>query len=424
VVTSVAIDQDVLVVGGGLAGQIAALSATRAGARTRLVSEKASTLRQASGLVDVLGYTPAGEGPLADPLAALSALPETHPYARAGRDAVEASLALFDEIAGERYRGGHTRANALVPTCGGRVKPTTRYPATTAAGLASDDREILLVGFAELPAFDAPLAAAHLDSAIPPAVQGATVQFPVEVSADAAVTRFAHLLDQNTGGETANVRRALAERIATELDGAERVGLPAVLGLDHAATVRQDIESLLSVAVFEVPMGPPSVPGLRLDDLLRDALDAAGVLVETGNPVVGFESADERIASVTVDRNGAEVPYTADQYVLATGGLVGQGLDSDRERVREPVFDCHIAQPADRYDWFEDDAFGDHAFARFGLDPDGQLRPCDAAGDPEHVNLRAAGAVLGNYDFAAEKSGSGVSLATGHRAGQLAGVHT
>jgi glycerol-3-phosphate dehydrogenase subunit B len=185
--------------------------------------------------------------------------------------------------------------------------------------------------------------------------------------------------------------------------------------------VRADLERALGVAVFEVPMGPPSLPGIRLESRLYDALDGAGVLLETGNPVVGHESSDGAVDSVLVDRNGSRVPYTARQYVLATGGLVGRGVDSGRDGVVEPVFDCHVAHPADRYEWSAADAFGDHRFARFGVDPDGRLRPRDARGDPEFDNLRAAGSVLGNYDFAAEKSGSGVSLATGYRAGTLAG---
>lgn len=177
----------------------------------------------------------------------------------------------------------------------------------------------------------------------------------------------------------------------------------------------------LSVDTFEVPMGPPSVPGLRLDDLLSAAVGSAGVSVETGSPVVGFESDDGHVEQVVLDRDGTEMPCTASQYVLATGGLVGEGIESDRERVREPVFDCHVAHPPDRYDWFEDEPFGAHRFARFGVEPGDRMRPLDADGRPEFRNLRAAGAVLGSYDFAAESSGSGVSLATGHRAGTLAG---
>jgi len=139
--------------------------------------------------------------------------------------------------------------------------------------------------------------------------------------------------------------------------------------------------------------------------------------------VVDFETDGAgRVAAVRVDRNGAAIPFHADQFVLATGGLVGKGVDSDRNGVREPIFDCYVAHSEDRYDWFADDAFGDHPFARFGVDADDELRPLDRDGDAEFPNLRAAGAVLGGYDFAAEKSGSGVSLATGFAAGQTAGT--
>jgi glycerol-3-phosphate dehydrogenase subunit B len=197
--------------------------------------------------------------------------------------------------------------------------------------------------------------------------------------------------------------------------------LPAVLGEEHTEGIRADLAAALGVEVFEVPTGPPSIPGVRLEGKVFDALDAEGVLIETGNKVVDYEAGNGEVESVVVDRNGSRVPYAAEQFVLATGGLIGGGVDSDREGVREPVFDCHVAQPADRYEWFEDEAFGDHPFAAFGLRPDEQLRPQDGDGDPEFDNLRAAGAVLGNYDYAAEKSASGVSLATGVRAGTLAG---
>ena len=102
-----------------------------------------------------------------------------------------------------------------------------------------------------------------------------------------------------------------------------------------------------------------------------------------------------KITAVTVDRRGQAVPYHADEFVLATGGLVGKGIDSDREAVAEPLFDCHVPHPQDRYEWSEPEAFGDHAFARFGVVPDDDLRPVDGGGDVHFRNLRAAGGVLG-----------------------------
>ena len=418
-----AIESEVLVVGGGLAGLTSALSAARAGADVRLVSYKQSTLRNASGLVDVLGYTPDGEGPHADPFDAIPSLPSGHPYRTVGVETVREALALFDEAAPD-YRGGHTDRNALLPTHGGTIKPTARYPAGASAGLASDRRDVLLVGFESTTDFDAEHAAAHLEAAgVPFDVRGATIRFPGDLQADAKVTRYAKLLDTDADVSVRNrerpVRDALAERVNTVHDGEARVGFPAVLGDDHAAAVRGALEERIGAEVFEVPSGPPSLPGLRLEDALFAALDEVGASIETGNPVVDYDGTGD-VKTVYVEKHGARIPNSADQYVLATGGLVGKGVESDRESVYEPIFDCHVPHDADRYEWFDAEVFGDHEFARFGLRTDEDLRPTGADGSVEFENLRAAGSVLGGYDFAAEKSGSGVSIATGYAAGRAA----
>lgn len=422
-----AISDDVLVIGGGLAGMVSALAAAEEGARVRLLSSKKSTLRNASGLIDLLGYTPDGEL-VSDPFEVLPTLPEGHPYERVGSETVREGFDLFDAATGKSYLGGHTDRNALVPTYGGTVKPTARYPVGTAAGLASDSRDTLLVGFEALTAFDAPLAAAHLRAAgVPFDVRGVTIRFPKRFRADATVTRFARALDRDEPADDGalHTRAALVEELKDHLGAAERVGFPALLGDDSPAEVRGTLESELGIDVFEVPMGPPSLPGLRLEARLDEALHDAGVRVTTGNPAVGFDAEGERgrteITTVYTDRNGQHVPYEAEQVVLATGGLVGKGVGSNREGVYEPVFDCHVPHPDDRYEWFRDDAFDDHPFARFGVRVDRDCRPLDGTGEIEYGNLRAAGSVLGGYDLASEKSGSGVSIATGYAAGRAAG---
>lgn len=420
-----AIESDVLVIGGGLAGLTAGISAARSGATVHLVSGTESTLRQASGLVDVLGYPDGETGPVVDPFAAIDALPAAHPYHLVGESGVRAGLALFDEAVGDAYRGAHTDRNALIPTHGGTVKPTARYPATVAPGLASDDRDVLLVSFEAIPDFDAPLAAARLRAAgVPSGVRGVTLSFPGDFRPDAKLTRYARALEADESvavdGETHSVREALVERIRAHLDGEGRVGLPAILGVDGPLAVREALGRALDVAIFEVPMGPPSLPGMRLGTMLERAFREAGGHIHTGAPVVDHAVAGDGIDHVLVDRQGSRIPYEAAAYVLATGGLVGKGITASRERVTEPLFGCHVPHPDDRYAWFEDEAFGEHSFPRFGIRADPELRPLDADGGAEFDNLHAAGAVLGGYDFAAEKSGAGVSLATGTRAGQLA----
>lgn len=437
------IQDDVLIVGGGLAGMTAALAAAQDGASVRIISHKENTLRAASGLIDVLGYLPVstesgeqqGDGerpedtPLSDPFAALDVLPDDHPYSIVGASVVRAGLDLFDEVTGDTYRGGHTDSNALLPTFGGTLKPTARYPHAAEPGLASRTIDTLLVGFDRLVDFDAPAAADHLASAgVPFEVRGVTVEFPGAFRADAKLTRYVHALDQDEelahpdrADEQVPARKALSRGVREHIEDEERVGFPAILGDDHTAAVRAELEDRLGVDVFEVPMGPPSLPGLRLQDTFETALRDHGIAMESGNPVVGYETGDDgSLSAVLVDRNGNRQPYHADQFILATGGLVGKGIETDRETVREPVFDCHVDHPPERYEWFSMDAFGDHEFARFGVRPDDDLRPVDESLEPEYDNLHAAGAVVGGYDFAAEKSGSGVSLATGYAAGTAA----
>ena len=50
---------------------------------------------------------------------------------------------------------------------------------------------------------------------------------------------------------------------------------------------------------------------------------------------------------------------------------------------------------------------------------DGELRPVDAAGDRVLENVLVAGATLAGAEPWKEKSGDGISLATGHRAAEL-----
>ena len=422
-----AIREDVIVIGGGLAGSVAAIEAAETGASVRLVTHKKSTLRHASGLIDVLGYTD-DEDPVVDPFAALEDLDEEHPYSIAGETAIRDGLDRFDEITGESYLGGHTETNALVPTFGGAVKPTARYPAAAAAGLASDSRPMLVVGFEEMTEYNAEMLADHLERAgVPFDVEGCELSFPGTYKHDSRVTRFAKRLDGDetveVGGRTLGAREALAEAVTPHLGDAERVGFPAFLGDDHTEAVRADLERHLAVDVFEIPMGPPSYPGIRLSDRLKAAVDEAGVRISAGNPVVDYEADGEEIQSVTVDSKGRQVPYHAEEFVLATGGLVGKGIDSGRETgVSEPIFDCHIPHPEDRYEWFDQQAFGDQPFAHFGVRVDETMRPLDADGDVEFSNLRAAGGVIGGADTVAEKSQSGVSLATAVVAGERAGT--
>lgn len=451
-----AIDSDVLVVGGGLAAITSAIAAAREGADVRLVSHKASTLRQASGLIDGLGYVPATEsakplregpptagreldrdewpdpeGPLSDPFEAIDRLPESHPYRILGADALREGLDLFDDLAGDAYRGSHTDRNALLPTFGGSVKPTAHYPAAAEAGIASDDRPTLIVGFRSLTEYDARAFAGRLEAAgVPFDVAGAEVEFAEAFRADTKITRLAKALDHDEAIDGVPAREALAKAVGPHLhdvvdeaggvDRVERVGFPAFLGDQEGDAVRAELADRLGADVSRSD-GAAEPPGAQ----------AGGPTVRRarrrGRPVRDRESGRRhRDRGGRHDRGGCGRPEGPRDALrrrrLRTRDRRARrkGLDSNREGVREPVFGLHVEQPADRYEWFVDDAFGDQPYARFGVRIDEDGRVLDADGESAYENVFAAGGVVGGADVAREKSASGVSLATGIVAGREA----
>jgi glycerol-3-phosphate dehydrogenase subunit B len=454
-------DDDVVVIGGGLAGYVAALTAAleEPVASVRLLAPETDRFERETGLVDLLGYTPDGDGPLAEPLGALDGLPATHPYSRVGVEEVRTALSLFEEVTG--YDGLDSDANALVPTCNGNVKPTYMYPESVTPGLASKDGECLLVGFGQVADLHADYVADKLDSKLPYDVESTSISLPVdtddEEDADAGiiaeklaeegdigeadedsdvedtvdaderdrtgdeidqhpVLALAAALDENVEFEgRLPARRAVAGKIRNALDIEPRIGFPAVLGLDAAADVRSDLESILQADPFEIPLGPPSLLGLRLEQQLRSELDDAGVTVEPGVSLTDFDVEDGHIRRVSTP----EQSYEAAEFVLATGGLAAGGLESTPEQIVEPVFDCHVTQPDERGEWVAADFLDDHPFARLGLAVNDQFRPLDDNDQPTFENLRAAGRILGGGDFAAEQSASGVAVVTGHRVGTI-----
>lgn len=409
-------EADIVVVGGGLAGRLAALTAADAGsASVTLLGHDNWAFDRQSGVVDVLGYTPEREGPIADPFAALSDLPAAHPYRIVGIDEIRAGLAVFDRVVGDAYGGAGTDANALVPTAFGSLRPTARYPRSMAAGLASESRETTLVGFEHLPSYDGPPAAERLESIVPYQVTGTTVQFPTD---DRDRVAMAETLDDNPVTADADpAREALAAAIRIYQTGEERIGLPPVLGLRETDAIRNQFQEAFGVPVFEVAADAPSVPGIRLGRRLEAGLDEAGVTVEP----------DARVETVTTDGNRVERLQLQDgtsiagrEFIVATGGVGSGGIDTNRSTVTESVFGCHVEAPDDRGAWAAGDPLASHQFARFGVEIDDALRPLDSAGSPEFENLRAAGHVLGGFDAPAENSGGGVAVATGSFAGRLA----
>lgn len=418
----------VVVIGAGISGCLAALTAKQKApeASVSIISTAPDRYEHERGTIDVLGYSPEKTGPIERPLFESRNLPESHPYRRLGRLTVQNALDTVDDLLVDDevlpYCSGTTR-NALVPTPLGGFRPVSRYPAGMRAGVLSNQQPMKLVGFEEVSHLDAELAGGRLDEVTPYDVTSMTVEFPVEPDSYPPLFEFANALDENRETEDGTpVREALAASVRPELDIEPRVGFPAMLGLVEHESVRKELESRLQAEVFEVPVGEPSVPGVRLRRRLFELLDAADV-----DPVEatceGFDTDGETIRSIHLDErsdSAGENTIQGDAFVLATGGLAAGGLVASFEGVREPVFDCPVSHPEDVRAWSDRNPLGDHPFARFGVETTSELRPRSPGGQALYSNLYAAGAVLGGHNFVSDLSRTGVAVVTGYEAGRRA----
>ena len=128
---------DIVVVGSGIAGMTAALTAAQSGKKVTLLTHGVGSLAISSGSIDVLGYVD-GKA-VADPFAAMTELHATHPYRLVGETDVRASLAWLKELcakAGMTMQAGE--GNHQLVTVMGTQKPSYLTPLSFCAEALED----------------------------------------------------------------------------------------------------------------------------------------------------------------------------------------------------------------------------------------------------------------------------------------------
>ncbi len=373
-----ALTSDVVVIGAGVAGYLAALRLRRAGATVTLVTAGVGGLPLSAGTVDVLGRLGGSAGPsgpafsatagpeastdrdddarsarrpVTHPYATIDAdgeLPEHHPYRVIGRGAVArgvnalAGLAAEDGPALLRRRPdtpGEGPANLWLPTAVGAARPSLLTPPSMEAGVLADGARYLVVGLRRLKDLTPELVAGNLARTgltwLPDGghVEARAVTVDVEVrdgEHDTSSFNHARALDTRRG----------RERLARALEGLARDGetilLPAVLGMEDPGTAGW-LADRLGAPVAEVPTVPPSVPGMRLEHRLAALATQDRVRVIQGARVVGHRTepapgaahaagTGERLAAVTVATTGSPREVAGDWFVLAAGGFESGAL--------------------------------------------------------------------------------------------------
>jgi|SRR5215472_1974200 len=379
----------VLVIGGGIAGCMAALSAVNAGARATLVARAPGATALYAGGMEVAGE-------MRD-MRSLAGAHPYHPFVRLGLGDMEV-VTLLDDVcyrvqtafgrAGLKLVGTWRTTGWYADVHGG-VRPAQLVPESVAPGELGglQGKRVVVVGVSAVGEYDAVATAGALEEA---GVRARPVTVALDLPPGASLS--------DLYGRPAPPLHEVADAIAYP---------PGLVQLPEHG--------------FELLAGVPSPHGWRLQQALGAVLTEHGVAVTDGD-VSAVRAGGGRLEAALTSSS----ELVADAFVLATGKFLGGGLVKQRT-VREPVCGLGVFHEGQRVDreWPTRlrhlEMLSPHPAFRTGLLTNDRLQPLDWEGAVAYENLWAAGSVLGGYDYI-RGFGFGVPMLTGWLAGRWAAI--
>lgn len=409
---------DVVIIGAGISGLAAALAASSLGCSVTVVSAGTGNFISTSGYIEILGYCgPDDREPVTSPAESLGRLigqNPFHPYALLGREKMERALNAVIPALGkicEPFKGSIEK-NLMMPTALGALNPAAFVPGSAFKDICGD-RKLKVAGIRELMDFYPGMVSRNLSRLLNRPVEHFWISLGLDLKRSLNSLDVAILLEKEVTRE-----RLLKELQTGEVqDGILMV--PAVLGLLGHTAVMEEAERLLGCPVLEIPTIPPSVAGYRLGESLRRHLARSDVEFIEGVTARGADiSGGKAGAVILTSQGGSRRRLEASAFILATGGIIGGGLEAHPHRITETVWDLPVAFDTSATDkeFFSN---GANPYSVAGVTVNSRLQPMKD-GDILYENLFVAGSTLYGYDGCLEKSGTGVSIITGFNAGLYA----
>ena len=421
---------DVVVIGGGMSGCIAALEAKKLGARVALARRSWGATALSTGALDI-AYTPAlsqaSQMPrtLAEHVMDIVAHRRRHPYAvlgvertimgiRRGFDVLLSAL----EPAGLAPQSIDLEAeNAMLPSSLGALMPAGSALAPH-WGLDLTNIGKRRIGVLQLGGqayFDARRVAAGIQADARSLSGGALELGVLSLAFEARLSPFvlARELDNQV------VADSLARGVGAGARGFDILIAPPVLGLERHAAVRRQLAEAAGAPVVEAVAHMPSVPGVRLQRALERAVAAAQI--ETIGEVKRAHTVSGRVRAV-VTESPEEVEAGA--FVLAAGRFVTGGIRWD-DRCHEALFGLPVACEQGVLEEDGPDAvtretpMESHPLMTAGVQVNAGLQPL-REGRVAFENLFAAGMSIGGFASRYVLCADGVAMCTGSLAGEAA----
>jgi glycerol-3-phosphate dehydrogenase subunit B len=386
------IEYDVVIIGAGVSGLTAGTLLASRGSKVAVVTTGEPTACLSTGCIDVCSLDH-------NPLRGLSLLPAEHPFHLVRTETIREALENFRAAMTDMRipYAGSAEDNRYILSALGTFKTTCLVPVTMAAAPQTMDEAIHIISFAGLKDFyPGYIISRRPNSSF--SVYDAGVSTTMGIAAHFEENEF--LEDFISWLKKINAREG-------------KIALPAVLGLESAATIIERIADALERPVFEIPTIPPSMPGRRLFNALKDHFRKLGGDIYWSWPVVGVEKTKTIIEAVITGSAGRPKSLNGKAFILSTGSFVGGGLQALREKIVENIFNLPVHVPGPRETWFDNDYFSlNHGIGKAGIITDSSFRPKDALWE----NIFVCGSILADTDILKNGCGHGLALATGRAA--------
>lgn len=396
---------DGIIIGGGLAGLMAGITAQAAGKSTLIISAGVGSIVYAFGPLHFGNIRQLKER-------------VKHPY-RVLADSVPAACAAFLHYC-PAYGGDWEKSTPVLTPLGER-STAHLFPRHMSLEKAAAPGTVGLVEPEGLKDFFPPMIGRILKETFP---QSRIRPVPLDMPAYAQWIGLgktippAHYVKYWTTGEGQDhLARFIAELNEKRHKDGERVDILIFpcLGGDFSPEIGKILERS-AVPVIELSSFPPTGTGQALHKALVDRYKALGGELILGTKAVRGECAEGFCRGLRVESKGRSSLFQARNYVLATGGIMGGGILAAAKEAKESVFGLPLYVPAQ---WTNDQFLGPQPYALTGVEVDERLRPVDPnSGAVRLENVRVVGRMLAHWDPWVDHCGGGVAITSGYMAGK------
>ena len=392
---------DTIIIGGGLSGLVAGIDLSRKGQKCLIVSSGQSALHFFSGSFELCS--------LADnPYEGIATLGEGHPYSKIGAENIADLSAkvkpLFKEV-GVTLKGVKDANHWRITPMGvlKRAWLTMDEYGTVPADGVMPWKKVAVLNIDGFLDFHTSYIAAGLEAkGVECSVHAISMPELERLRKNPTEMRSTNIAKTLTG----DLIGALAARINEYAHDVDAVLMPAVVGLTSSTDVVKLKEKVDRPLHFIATL-PPSVPGIRMQMMLKKHFQKLGGVYMLGDSVVSGEFEGGKLKSIKTNNHG-DTEFKADNFILASGSFFSKGLASDIDGVYEPIFGLDVDSLDVRSEWYKRNLFDAQPYMSFGVATDNEFH-VKKNGEPIE-NVYATGAVLSGFHPMKQGCGAGVSI--------------